>query len=91
MPIRRPIAVPVITQFPQEIFEVGRLDTIRPRVTSSSMPSLDLLKLAGLGPLQSTWILRQVIGDLVPRRAIIDKRVKLRADAGVVVERAHAD
>ena len=36
-------------------------------------------------------ILRQSISDLVPSRAIIHERVKLRANAGIVVECSHAN
>jgi hypothetical protein len=35
--------------------------------------------------------LRQTIGDLVPRRTIVDKRVKLRANPWVVIESSHAN
>jgi len=35
--------------------------------------------------------LRKVIGDPVPRRAIIDKSVKLRSNSRIVVEGAHAN
>jgi len=40
---------------------------------------------------QRTRILRQSISDLVPSRAIIHERVKLRANAGIVVECSHAN
>ncbi len=36
-------------------------------------------------------ILRKVIGDHVPRRAITDKSVKLRPNSWIIVERAHAN
>ena len=39
----------------------------------------------------SCGILRQVIGDLIPRRTIIYERVILRADARIIVERSHPD
>src|SRR6185295_12441909 len=37
------------------------------------------------------WILRQCVCDLVPRRPRSDVGVKLRSDAGVAVERPHAN
>ena len=36
-------------------------------------------------------ILRKVIGDGVPRRAIIDKSMKLRPNSWIIIERAHAN
>ena len=36
-------------------------------------------------------ILRKVIGDRVPRRAIIDKSMKLRPNSWIIIERAHAN
>lgn len=36
-------------------------------------------------------ILRKVIGDRVPWRAIIDKSVKLRPNSWIIVEHAHAN
>ena len=36
-------------------------------------------------------ILRKVIGDRVPWRAIIDKSVKLRPNSWIIIERAHAN
>lgn len=36
-------------------------------------------------------ILRKVIGDRVPRRAITDKSMKLRPNSWIIVERAHAN
>jgi hypothetical protein len=35
--------------------------------------------------------LRKVIGDRVPRRAIIDKSVKLRSNSRIIVEDPHAN
>ncbi len=35
-------------------------------------------------------ILRKVIGDRVPRRAISDKGMKLRPNSWIIIERAHA-
>ncbi len=46
---------------------------------------------APTGLRQRPRILRQIIGDLVPSRAIIHERVKLRANAGIVVECSHAN
>jgi len=34
-------------------------------------------------------ILRQVVGDCIPRRSIVYECVKLRSDSGIVVERSH--
>jgi hypothetical protein len=36
-------------------------------------------------------ILRKVIGDRVPSRAIIDKSMKLRSNSWIIIERAHAN
>jgi len=36
-------------------------------------------------------ILRKVIGDRVPWRAIIDKSMKLRPNSWIIIERAHAN
>jgi hypothetical protein len=36
-------------------------------------------------------ILRKVIGDRVPGRAIIDKSMKLRPNSWIIIERAHAN
>src|SRR5436190_6537092 len=36
-------------------------------------------------------ILRKVISDRVPRRAIIDKSMKLRPNSWIIIERAHAN
>jgi len=36
-------------------------------------------------------ILRKVIGDRVPWRAIIDKSVKLRPNSWIIIERPHAN
>ena len=36
-------------------------------------------------------ILRKVIGDRVPRRAITDKSMKLRPNSRIIIERAHAN
>ena len=36
-------------------------------------------------------ILRKVIGDRVPRRAITDKSMKLRPNSWIIIERAHAN
>ena len=36
-------------------------------------------------------ILRKIVGDRVPRRAIIDKSVKLRSNSRIVVEGPHAN
>ena len=36
-------------------------------------------------------ILRKVIGDRVPRRAISDKGMKLRPNSWIIIERAHAN
>src|SRR5205823_1612471 len=36
-------------------------------------------------------ILRKVIGDRVPRRAIIDKSMKLRPNSWIIIEGAHAN
>ncbi len=36
-------------------------------------------------------ILRKVIGNRIPRRAIIDKSVKLRSNSRIIVESAHAN
>src|ERR1043166_1712648 len=36
-------------------------------------------------------ILRQIVEDFIPRCAIGDEGVKLRANAGIVIERAHSD
>ena len=46
---------------------------------------------APTGLRQRSRILRQIIGDLVPSRAIIHERVKLRPNDGIVVECSHAN
>jgi hypothetical protein len=46
---------------------------------------------APTGLRQRPRVLRQIIGDLVPSRAIIHERVKLRAHARIVVKCSHAN
>jgi hypothetical protein len=52
---------------------------------------LELGMLANLKSYSSFRILRKVIGDRVPRRAIIDKSMKLRPNSWIIIERAHAN
>jgi len=37
------------------------------------------------------WVLGKVIGDCEPRRLVDDKRVRVGAEAGIVVERSQSD
>ncbi len=43
----------------------------------------------GLG--QREWILRQIIGNFIPGRAVIDEGMMLRTDARIVVKGSHAN
>jgi hypothetical protein len=36
-------------------------------------------------------ILREIVGDRVPRCAVIDERMKLRPNSGIIIESAHAN